>query len=159
VKKQRQKGSILGKIDIDEDSDKSVAQQLKEALANNAGKVIDLFREWDADGDGTITRKEFHKAMPLLGFEVSKEEIDVVFDEFDVEGGGSISYDELKKLLKRRGEVPAARKEGKKPTLGDAGKAVKETNKAVGAMKKPAAASGSEAAKKPATKGPATTKK
>ena len=53
------------------------------------GGVI-LFREWDVDGDGSITRKEFHKAMPLLGFEVPKEEIDGVFDEFDVEGGGSI---------------------------------------------------------------------
>ena len=35
-------------------------------------RVIDLFREWDTDGDGQITRKEFHTAMPRLGFDVSK---------------------------------------------------------------------------------------
>ena len=63
---------MLGALDIDESSDKSVGQQLKEALRKNAGRVIDLFREWDTDGDGQITRKEFHTAMPRLGFDVSK---------------------------------------------------------------------------------------
>jgi hypothetical protein len=40
--------------------------------------VMDLFREWDIDGDGTITRKEFLKAMPRLGLEVSKDAINQV---------------------------------------------------------------------------------
>ena len=35
-------------------------------------RVIDLFREWDEDGDGTVSKKEFRKAMPLLGLEVPK---------------------------------------------------------------------------------------
>lgn len=30
----------------------------------------------DADGDGEVTRKEFHRAMPALGLEVPKEAID-----------------------------------------------------------------------------------
>ena len=33
---------MLGALDIDEASDKSVGQQLKEALRKNAGRVIDL---------------------------------------------------------------------------------------------------------------------
>ena len=33
---------MLGALDIDESSDKSVGQQLKEALRKNAGRVIDL---------------------------------------------------------------------------------------------------------------------
>ena len=41
-------------------------------LPTSPRRVIDLFREWDADGDGQITRKEFHTAMPRLGFDVSK---------------------------------------------------------------------------------------
>ena len=42
-----------------------------------------MFREWDTDGDGEVSRKEFHKAMPLLGLDVAKEEIDKLFNEWD----------------------------------------------------------------------------
>ena len=35
---------------MDEESDLSVGEQIKAALKANAGRVIDLFREWDADG-------------------------------------------------------------------------------------------------------------
>ena len=77
-----------------------MAEQLKQALSKNAGRVIDLFREWDADGDGQVSKKEFRKAMPVLGLEVPTKEIDALFNEWDKDGGGSISYEELKKLLK-----------------------------------------------------------
>ena len=45
-------GSLLGDFDIDEDSGVPVGEQLRMALVAKAGRVIDLFREWDADGDG-----------------------------------------------------------------------------------------------------------
>jgi hypothetical protein len=32
-----------------------VQEQLRRVLASNAVRVIDLFREWDEDGDGKIT--------------------------------------------------------------------------------------------------------
>ena len=32
-------------------------------------RVIDLFREWDEDGDGTVSKKEFRKAIVHLGLE------------------------------------------------------------------------------------------
>ena len=32
-------------------------------------RVIDLFREWDEDGDGTVSKKEFRKAVPMLGLD------------------------------------------------------------------------------------------
>ena len=57
-------------MDLEEESDLTVAQQLKLALSKNAGRVIDLFREWDTDGDGTVSRKEFRKALPALGLGV-----------------------------------------------------------------------------------------
>ena len=68
-------------------------------------RVIDLFREWDEDGDGTISKKEFRKAMPLLGFDAPRATVDQVFDSFDPDGGGAISIDELNKALRRGGEV------------------------------------------------------
>ena len=69
------RGSALGQIDLDESSDKSVAQQLRDILSKNGVRVVDLFREWDEDGDGTISKKEFRKAMPLLGLEAPKKDL------------------------------------------------------------------------------------
>ena len=60
---------MLGNFDIDEDSELTVAEQLGAALKANAGRVIDLFRGWDTDGDGEVSRKEFHKAVRALEFD------------------------------------------------------------------------------------------
>ena len=32
--------------------------------------MIDLFREWDSDGDGEITKKEFRSAMARMGLDL-----------------------------------------------------------------------------------------
>jgi len=47
-----------------------VQEQLRRVLTTNAVRVIDLFREWDEDGDGIVSKKEFRRAMPLLGLQV-----------------------------------------------------------------------------------------
>ena len=56
---------LLRNLDIDETSDLSYQDQVRDALSKNAVRVIDLFREWDEDGNGTVSKKEFRKAMPL----------------------------------------------------------------------------------------------
>lgn len=61
--------------------------------------MLDLFRSWDADGDGEVSRKEFHKAMPALGLEVPKADVEELFNLWDNDGGGSLAYKELKKIL------------------------------------------------------------
>lgn len=96
--------SVLN-VDIDENSDKSVQQQLKEALIANSVRVIDLFREWDDDGSGNITKKEWRRAMNELGLRVDLEEIDLLFDGFDPDDSGQISLEELNSLLKRNAKV------------------------------------------------------
>ena len=53
-----------------------IATQLRDALTAQAVRVIDLFREWDEDGDGTVSKKEFRKALPALGLKVPREEAD-----------------------------------------------------------------------------------
>lgn len=72
--KPSRSSSVL-KIDIDEESEKPVAQQLREALIAQSVRVIDLFREWDTDGDGEISKKEFIDAMPKLGYTVPVREV------------------------------------------------------------------------------------
>ena len=74
----------LGDIDLDEGPDAPpISQQIKAALTKNSARVIDLFKSWDADGNGKITRKEFHQAMPALGLHVPKADIDELFNEWD----------------------------------------------------------------------------
>ena len=69
------------------------------ALRKNSARVLDLFRSWDTDGDGEVTRAEFHEAMPKLGLDVPKKEIDTLFSEWDKDGGGALTLRELQKIL------------------------------------------------------------
>ena len=89
------------RMDIDEDSGVPVAIQIRDALTKNAVRVIDLFRDWDDDNSGTVTKKEFRKAMGQLGLEAHRKEIDALFESWDPDGSGSIEYAELHKLLRR----------------------------------------------------------
>ena len=60
-----------------------VQEQLRKALTRQAVRVIDLFREWDENGDGRVTKKEFRRAMGMLGLEAPRTDVDLVFDSFD----------------------------------------------------------------------------
>ena len=78
---------------------------MRDALSRTAIRVIDLFHEWDDDNSGTVSRAEFRKAMPMLGFFVPRAELDALFDEWDLDKSGSIEIGELSTLLRRGGEV------------------------------------------------------
>ena len=91
---------MMGKVDLDEGPDAPpVAQQLASALRQNATRIIDLFRAWDVDSSGTVTRKEFHSAMKKLGFNAPKLAINNLFDEWDIIDDGKIKLGELQKIL------------------------------------------------------------
>ena len=81
--------------DIDEASGKTVAEQLREALSKAAVRVVDLFRDWDGDNNGKVSREEFHKAMAELQFSVPASEIDDLFTEWDPDGSGVLELKEL----------------------------------------------------------------
>jgi len=97
-RRKSQATGILGRVDFDED--RPLGIQLKEALSKNAIRVLDLFREWDANGDGEISKKEFRQAMPKLGFEVPVKVIDELFDTADPDGSGVMDLKELQKMLR-----------------------------------------------------------
>ena len=79
----------------------NVAVELRDALTKNAKRVVDLFREWDEDGDGTISKKEFRKAIPLIVQDVPKAAVDQLFYDWDPDKSGMISLAELIKKLRR----------------------------------------------------------
>ena len=84
------------------DGNRSVSEQVRDALADNLARVIDLFHEWDANGDGRIAKSEFRKALTVLGLRASSDEMDALFHEFDVDRSGFIDYRELRAHLRRR---------------------------------------------------------
>ena len=79
----------------------NVVDQIRYALKKNAARVIDLFREWDENGDGNVSKQEFRRAMPMLGLDVPDDEVDKLFDEFNQDGGNDIGLGEMQKLLRR----------------------------------------------------------
>ena len=78
----------------------SSRDQALNALMSNATRIIDMFREWDVNGDGIVNRAEFHRALPMLGIDAPKAEVDALFSEWDKDGSGELGYDELKAILK-----------------------------------------------------------
>ena len=93
--------ALAGKgIDLAEgEGARSVAEQLRDTLSKHAVRVIDLFREWDDDGNGALDKKEMRQAIAALGYEASKKEVDKFFDSIDTDESGWIEFEELKKAL------------------------------------------------------------
>ena len=94
-------GSALGSTKLLTGPDAPpIIDQLRDALQKNLSRVIDLFRDWDENGDGQISKVEFRRAMPLLGLKVDKADADALFDSFDRDLSGTVEYGELQKQLK-----------------------------------------------------------
>ena len=87
---------------IDEGAELSVREQLEVALRANAVRVIDLFREWDADGDGGVSKDEFATWMGRLGFSASRGHVDELFDTWDANASGEDSRARSACILKQR---------------------------------------------------------
>ena len=44
--------------------------EMRHALVAQHARVIDLFRQWDTNGDGRIRKRELRKALAALGYHV-----------------------------------------------------------------------------------------
>ena len=93
--------------------------------------------EGNTDGDGEVSRQEFLVAMPKLGFDVPKEGILKLFDEWDTDGGGTLSFGELKKILSKRSDRSpgAAGAPGAAPPKAKLGAALKVAKMSAAASK------------------------
>jgi Ca2+-binding EF-hand superfamily protein len=76
---------------------------VREALAASYSRVIDFFKRMDKNGDEAVTKHEFRAGLGLLGIEESQasmEAIDALFDSFDMDGSGELTFNELKTILR-----------------------------------------------------------
>ena len=86
----------------------SIQEQLRRILNENSIKLIDLFREWDDDGNGALDKKELRQAVASMGYEAPKFAIDALFDSIDTDKSGWIEFHEFKYALSDKG-VKAAK--------------------------------------------------
>ena len=68
---------------------------LKDALGKRLREMLDLFKKWDVDLNGTIDKAEFRKAVNSLGLEYEAGIVDTVFEGYDADGSGEMEYHEF----------------------------------------------------------------
>ena len=82
--------------------------ELREAVNTNWPRVIDTFRQWDKDSNGTISKTEFQAALSTMGsvgLNFSRTTMEELFDTLDADGSGAVGYAEMYNIL-RRGASP-----------------------------------------------------
>eukprot|EP00419_Tripos_fusus_P000974 CAMPEP_0172675676 /NCGR_PEP_ID=MMETSP1074-20121228/13419_1 /TAXON_ID=2916 /ORGANISM="Ceratium fusus, Strain PA161109" /LENGTH=269 /DNA_ID=CAMNT_0013493165 /DNA_START=46 /DNA_END=850 /DNA_ORIENTATION=- len=57
--------------------------------------VRQVFRTWDKDGNGMISKKEFTGIILRLSPDMSQEDLDVLFDAADINDDGRLNYEEF----------------------------------------------------------------
>ena len=78
-------------------------------------KVLDIFRDLDVNGDGSITMQEFIQRSVEKGIDESNTgELGKLFEEIDVNSDRAIAYSELRKMLRaiRKIDLPAQLRPG-----------------------------------------------
>ena len=93
-------------------SGEQLAEALKDKLATRGSKgIIGLARQFkimDDDNSKSLNKAEFNKAMSDFGLGFTSAQHGIMFAYFDVDGGGTISYDEFLRSI--RGPMNMARK-------------------------------------------------
>lgn len=77
-----------------------VEQVLARSVQKHAVRVIDLFKDWDEDNNGVLSKREFRNAMQSVGLGASDEEVDAMFDKWDIDKSGMLEFDELNKAMR-----------------------------------------------------------
>ena len=98
-----------GSYDFDDSGQISYSEYiryaLRDALVRSASRVIDLFRKWDEDGDGTVDKKEFRKALRQCGFDAPLDAMNELFEEMDSSGDGKVDFKEMNRVLRQGSAV------------------------------------------------------
>ena len=98
---------MLQNVDLDESL--PVAEQLRAVLVAKAVRVVDLFRSFDDDESGCVSRKEFHIGMKQLGLDFPRAAMDVLYDEWDPDGSGHLELKEVSRQLRRGNDITLAK--------------------------------------------------
>ena len=80
----------------------TIVKSLQDGLAASHARVLDLFRAWDTNNDGRISREEFTIAFLAMAPKFTESAAHECFKIFDPNGDGEIEFHELNERLQRR---------------------------------------------------------
>ena len=75
---------------------------IKKISQEERRRLGDIFNSIDTDNSGDIDKNEFKKALALIGSNISEGDIGKIFERFDKNGNGTITYDEFRLLMEDR---------------------------------------------------------
>lgn len=90
--------SSLGSAQIGFDSFCDLMVQ-KQGTTDSETEVIEAFRVFDKEGNGTISANELKHVLTTLGEKLTDSEVDEVIKEADVDGNGHINYSNYVKMM------------------------------------------------------------
>ena len=77
-----------------------VPRKLREKMRANRTRVMDLFKQWDKDESGLVSRDEFARGLSKSGVQLRDADVTLLFDFFDVDGSGTIDFYEMNEQLR-----------------------------------------------------------
>ncbi|XP_072298596.1 calcium-binding protein 5b [Eucyclogobius newberryi] len=96
--------NLGGRVDFED----FVELMTPKLLAETAGMIglkelKDAFKEFDIDGDGSITIDELRQAMlKLMGEHTNRKEIEAVVREADNDGDGTVDFEEFVRMMSQK---------------------------------------------------------
>ncbi|XP_066497762.1 calcium-binding protein 5b [Hoplias malabaricus] len=95
--------NLGGQVDFEDFVDLMAPKLLAETAGMIGIKELkEAFKEFDMDGDGSITIDELRHAMQkLLGETTNRKEIEAVVREADNNGDGTVDFEEFVKMMSR----------------------------------------------------------
>ena len=69
----------------------------------NDDQLTQIFKLYDNNGDGYISKMELQQISKAFGEESSIDEIEEVVEMMDTDCDGKVSFDEFKAIMKREG--------------------------------------------------------
>jgi len=116
---------LLDKMVEEEDSEgpekQTVAEKLSEMLSQEHAQLREIFRTWDEDNSGTISIKEWRKAVKSMGYRGPIDVLDQIFASMDKDHSGELDYAEIDRMLS-----PTAARELRSSTHANPKRSVKE---------------------------------
>ncbi|KAL4559372.1 hypothetical protein LXL04_031510 [Taraxacum kok-saghyz] len=88
-----------GAVELDELVRAMLPDMTTEQNLFNQSKLLKVFRSFDRDGNGVITRAELAKSMAEMGQPLTNRELTEMIEEADTDGDGVISFSEFARVM------------------------------------------------------------
>ena len=72
-----------------------IFEKLRQIIRSSSKSFEDIFKEFDEEGNGTISQNEFRNAIRKLNLGLSSREIDKIMEKIDLNGEGKIDWREF----------------------------------------------------------------